>query len=117
MNITIEDIIEPLSEYVKEELSGYDIDIEIFKGRIIIYSNTSSTLGDGTKIKTYSISIDIDDDSLYLWTHGSTPLYVSGDKLTKFGLNDPKSFEKLFCAIRDIITKKEKHEYEHIKNI
>lgn len=92
------DLAGPLAEYVTEEIDN--ICAEVFGNKVCLYASTADRLSDGTSLSTYIGSLEIKEDRMLLLM-GKNALSNTIEK--PFNLEDPKSFDKLFCEIKEMI--------------
>ena len=89
-----EDLIGPLSEYITEEVEG--VEVAISNGKVYLYSQTASTLSDGSFLSTCIGSIKIKENKLFFSALGREPGEI-------FALENPDSFDELFNKVKEII--------------
>jgi len=95
------DLAEELAEFLLEEFDN--IEAEVHSGRVCLYMHTSDTLTDGSCLSAYAGSVQIMEDRVVLALGGDSPLSNHTLHMKSYNLNDPKSFEKLFEKIKEIM--------------
>jgi len=93
--ITINDLIEPLAEYIVEEVPY--IHIDVIRGMIYLYADIADTLSDKTSLSSCIGSLEIKESYITFMPTNFTTKTV----FNRFNLEDPGLFDKLFNHIKE----------------
>jgi hypothetical protein len=110
--VNINDLVIPLSEHIKEELSDIEIEIHSNK-RIYLYSNTGHALMDGSMLSTCVGALEIKEDKIIYVDRSkrnvsdtitifdiNAQIDTKRSNVYEFDLSNPGCFDDLFSKIK-----------------